>query len=299
MLKAASRHKSAPVAVKPDPPDWSRILIDAVNKPGLISTAYRAFWNYSTGNQFLAMFECLIRKIDPGPIHTFRGWLKLSRHVKKGERAITLCMPVSRVDPVDPKKYLKPAENPADHGSTALTEVQQVVIRRRFVFRPYWFVLSQTDGEDYAPLAIPAWEERQACHALMIDREPFTHIDGNTQGYATGKQYAVSPVAYLPHRTMFHEMAHIVLGHIDELIGLIDSDERTPKDLREVEAEAVSLICCQSLGLPGEEFSRGYLQHWLGSKSIEERSVHRIFHAADRILKAGLPTAPTVDVPAE
>jgi len=289
MLKAATRPKSAPVSVKPNPPDWSQILIDAVNKPGVISTAYKAFWNYSTGNQLLAMFECLVRKIEPGPIHTYRGWMKLNRQVRKGERAITLCMPVSWVQPVDPKKYLQPREDPADH--------QQVVIRRRFVYRPNWFVLSQTDGEEYTPLAIPAWEERQACHALLIDRVLFKHTDGNVQGYAQAKTYAVSPLAYLPHRTMFHEIAHIILGHTDELMGLIDSGERTPKDIREVEAEAVSLICCQSLGLPGEEFSRGYLQHWLGEQKIEERSVHRIFHAADRILKAGLPPVPPVETP--
>jgi antirestriction protein ArdC len=67
-----------------------------------------------------------------------------------------------------------------------------------------------------------------------------------------------------------------------------DGDEITPRDIREVEAEAVALICCQSLGLPGEEFSGGYLQHWLGKEKIEERSAQRIFKAADSILKAGL-----------
>ncbi len=262
-------------------PDWSKILIDAVNRPGVISTAYSAFWNYSTGNQLLALFECLVRKIEPGPIHTFKGWLKLDRHVRKGEKAITLCMPVSWVDPVDPKKYLPSGEDPADH--------QQVVIRRRFVYRPNWFVLSQTDGDPYVPIAIPEWEERRACHVLMIDRVPFHHINGNCQGYAEGRSFAVSPVAFLPHRTMFHEMAHVVLGHTAESIGLSDTDERTPRDVREVEAEAAALICCQSLGLPGEEFSRGYLQHWLGQQKIEERTAQRIFHAADTILRAGRP----------
>ncbi len=76
-------------------------------------------------------------------------------------------------------------------------------------------------------------------------------------------------------------------------MGMSDGDERTPRDVRKVEAEAVTLICCQSLGLPGEEFSRGYLQHWLGKQKIEERSVHRIFTAADRILKAGRPPVET------
>lgn len=33
--------------------------------------------------------------------------------------------------------------------------------------------------------------------------------------------------------------------------------------LREVEAEAVALICCESLGLPGAECCRGYIQGWV------------------------------------
>jgi hypothetical protein len=47
------------------------------------------------------------------------------------------------------------------------------------------------------------------------------------------------------------------------------------------------LICCSSLGLGGEEFSRGYIQHWLKGQIIPERSAQRIFKAADQILKAG------------
>ena len=37
-----------------DIPKWSALLVEAVNKPGLIMKAYSAFWNYSVGNQILA-----------------------------------------------------------------------------------------------------------------------------------------------------------------------------------------------------------------------------------------------------
>ena len=63
--------------------------------------------------------------------------------------------------------------------------------------------------------------------------------------------------------------------------------ERTPKNLREVEAESVALICCESLGLPGAEYSRGYIQGWLVGDVIPERSAQKIFHVADQILRAG------------
>src|SRR6266567_2231635 len=74
---------------------WQRLLHDAVNKPGLLSTAFRAFHNYSLGNQMLAIVQCGQRGITPGPIATFMGWKEKGRHVKKGEKALMLCMPIT------------------------------------------------------------------------------------------------------------------------------------------------------------------------------------------------------------
>ena len=115
----------------------------------------------------------------------------------------------------------------------------------------------------------------------------FRHTDGNAQGYAVHRQVAISPIAFTPARTLMHELAHVVLGHTEELQRMDDDDVSTPRDLREAEAECVALICCSSLGLGGEEFSRGYVQHWLKGQAIPERSAQRIFRAADQILKAG------------
>jgi hypothetical protein len=88
--------------------------------------------------------------------------------------------------------------------------------------------------------------------------------------------------------------AHVVLGHT----AVADFSDATdlPRDLREVEAECVALICCESLGLSGAEFSRGYIQNWLGSRQeIPEKSAQRIFGAADSILKAGAPKVESVN----
>ena len=95
-----------------------------------------------------------------------------------------------------------------------------------------------------------------------------------------------------------HELAHVVLGHTEELQRMDDDDSRTPRDLREVEAECVAMICCCSLGLGGEEFSRGYIQHWLKGQPIPDRSAQKIFKVADQILKAGRAERDT-SVPSE
>ena len=39
------------------PETFAHLLESAINEPGLISSAYSAFHNYSLGNQFLALFQ--------------------------------------------------------------------------------------------------------------------------------------------------------------------------------------------------------------------------------------------------
>jgi hypothetical protein len=158
--------------------------------------------------------------------------------------------------------------------------------RQWFVFRNYWFVLAQTEGETPYEQPIPGFDLEAALRSLDITRTPFDEINGNVQGFAHERKIAVSPIAELPLKTTLHEIAHVVLGHTtsQKLVDL----EHMDRNIREVEAESVALICCESLGLPGAEAARGYIQHWLqGDKEIPNQSAARIFSAAQTILKAG------------
>ena len=254
---------------------WAALLEQAVTKPGFIHEAYSRFHNYSLGNQLLALFQCCERGIQPGPIATFPKWKELGRNVKKGEKALTLCMPVTR------KRVQKVSENGVER--------EEELVFKNFTFKPHWFALAQTEGAEYQPTTIPEWSETLALTTLGIQRIEFTMTNGNTQGYAQpGRKIAISPVAALPHKTLLHELAHIVLGHCDE--SEISESESTPRDIREVEAEAVAYLCCESLELPGGDFSRGYIQSWSQGQPISERSAQRIFRAADQILRAGRST---------
>jgi hypothetical protein len=244
---------------------WHELLIQAVNEPGLILKAYSAFHGYSLGNQVAAMFQCNQRGIHPGPINTFVGWLNLNRNVKKGEKALWLCMPLTR------KK-----ESDAGEKETVITN---------FVWKPRWFTLSQSEGEPIEPIASPAWDKDEALSTLGISQVEFAHLDGNVQGYAQKREVAVSPIAAMPHKTLFHELAHVELGHTLE--SDFNDFDNTPRNLREVEAEAVALLLCESLELPGAVFCRGYIQMWLKNDVIPEKSAQKIFGAADRLLRAG------------
>jgi antirestriction protein ArdC len=255
---------------------WGELLRDAVEKPGRMLEAYTAFHSYSFGNALLAFGQCVRRNLQPGPLNTYRGWLERKRQVLKGERGITLCMPM-------PFKKAAQAEGAQDETSEPQT-------RYAFRFRAYWFVLAQTEGEETYVAPIPGFDLDTALRTLNIARTPFDEINGNVQGFARQREIAVNPLAALPHKTTFHEIAHVVLGHTTSET-LVDSEQTAPH-LREAEAESVALICCETLGLEGVEFCRGYIQHWMKTeKEIPNHNAARIFAAATSILKAGTPAA--------
>lgn len=250
---------------------FADLLSRAVNEPGIISSAYRQFHDYSLGNVLLAAFQCAARGIAFGPLATYPKWKAFGRQVRKGEKALTLCQPVT-------------IKRKADEVTDAAQPDEQFLLR--FTFRNNWFVLAQTDGADLPALDLPTWERSQALAALDITEAPFDLIDGNVMGYAKGREVAISPVNPHPFKTLFHEIAHVLLGHTAK--GEQADSEIPSRNLCEAEAEAVALLCCEALGLPGADLSRGYIQHWWGlGNAIPERSAQRVLRAADQILKAG------------
>jgi len=70
-----------------------------------------------------------------------------------------------------------------------------------------WFVLAQIEGAEYQPEPLPTWDESLALATLEIERVGFDDLDGNTQGYASGRRVTINPVAAMPHKTLFHELA--------------------------------------------------------------------------------------------
>jgi antirestriction protein ArdC len=257
----------------PSVASFADLLQSAVTEPGIISAAYQQFHTYSIGNQLLAWSQCLERGIQPGPLATFPRWKELGRYVRKGEKALTLCQPVT-------VKRTTPADD----------DTEEIDAYTRFVYRPHWFVLAQTEGQELAPAAMPSWDRAKALAALDVTEVSFDSTDGNVMGFARQRSIAVSPLNPMPFKTTVHELAHVLLGHTTE--GEQADSDVTPRNLRECEAEAVALLCCAALDLPGVECCRGYIQNWWGQGNpIPERSAQRILKAADQILKAGTTDA--------
>ena len=82
-------------------------------------------------------------------------------------------------------------------------------------------MLAQTEGEDTPIPPIPGFNVDTALCALNITRTPFDELNGNIQGFVSGREIAVNPFAALPHKTTFHEIAHLCsrAHHIGKACG--------------------------------------------------------------------------------
>ena len=246
-------------------PSQLDLLHEAVTKPGVIATCYRTFYRYSVGNQLDAYGQCLSRKLELGPLNTYKGWEKLGRTVKKGEKALWMTIPQTFKD-----KRAEPKEDGTQPTKTW------------FAYKPRFFVLAQTEGEDYAKEALPAWDLDKALSTLDVTKVPFSHMDGNCQGYAKDRTIAVNPIA---QQTLFHELGRVLLGHTAE--GQQEDTPNTPRSMRELQAECVALLVSSALEMDGAEESRGYIQSWYKEKTIPKDVATAIMKTANQILKAG------------
>lgn len=278
-------------------PDWLKMIESILTEPGRLGDYYHAFHNYSLGNQALAVEQLRMRNIEVSPIASFRAWKEKGRSVKKGEKAIGLWMPFTpRLQKEGGKESAQAEPKPrpsADEKAKASSA------RMAFMMKNNWFALAQTEVDPNAETppvetvkVAMDWDASAAMAKLGITEVPFAMVDGNPQGWAlpSAKQIAMNPLAQLPHKTRFHEMAHCLL-HGNEAVELVDGSE-LGKSLKEAEAESVAFLCCSALNLPGLAEARGYVQSWLGHSTTDreayKKSAARIFSTADKILKAGL-----------
>ena len=264
-----------------DTPDYAELLREVVTVPGKMAECYQAFHHYSMGNQLLALWQIAERGLPIGPIASYVTWQARGRQVRKGEKALRLYMPIT-------------VKVPKDTTRVDGMEDAQASVSTRFILRPNWFTLAQTDAKpgttQSEPEPEPAdWDYATAIVALGISETCWNLIDGNCQGYALPAQHtiAINPLAQHPTRTRLHEVAHCLL-HAD---SALEPDMGTlSRNEKELEAETTAYLVGAALGLGGAEESRAYVQHWFGSGTpIADKMARRILAATDKILTAGKP----------
>jgi len=248
-----------------------KLLKEALENPGLLATCYQKFHSYSLNNRLLVAVQCHLRNLQPGPFAAYAAWQKLDRQVRKGERALFILHPMFR----------------KETDETTGKETQRLV---GFTYKASAFVLSQTDGDDLDLAEKVPFDLQATLTEARINCVPFEMTDGNCQGYAKpGRQISVSPIAAHPERTLFHEIGHVLLGHVDEKPAV--DDETRNYSTGEVEAEAFSYLVCGMLGIADDELSRsesrGYIRYWMENAPASDwsgKNVRRVFGAVDRFL---------------
>lgn len=247
------------------------LLEEALENPGMLSQAYSRFHGYSLGNRLAVLFQCIVRKLEPGPFAAYAAWQKLDRQVRKGEKALFIMHPMMR-----------------KQTDEATGKEENVLVG--FTWKPTAFVLSQTDGEDLELAELVPFDLAAVLKEVNITPVPFTIEDGNCLGFANQKrEISVSPLSPRPERTLFHEVGHILLGHCEK--GTQVDIETFGYGTHEVEAEAFSYLVCGMLGMADDEAqkaeSRGYISHWMqnGAKGEwTDQNARRVFSAVDRFL---------------
>ncbi len=249
--------------------NYLELLKNSLKDEGRISEAYRVFHNYSVGNIIMVESQLAKMGLDIAPIATFNKWKSLGVKVKKGAKALSLLVPCS---------YKREDEESGEEKVVTF-----------FKEKKGWFALSQTDANKDIAKELQeemSWKLDIALEKLGISLVKFQSANGNIMGYATqNREIAINPLNPMPHKTTFHEIGHIVLGHTEE--GGQNDNTDLSKNIKELEAESVAYLCCSALELEGAEYSRGYIQNWFKGDEYPEKSAKRVISAVDKILKAG------------
>ena len=222
--------------------------------------AMSRFHQYSWSNQLLIMLQ------NPEARHVagYHTWLKLHRHVRRGEKGIAILAPML-------------TRSEAEDEQTG---------RRPVHFRAvYVFDIGQTDGE---PLpAQPDWkstERRADLHAMLIafaGCEGIAVTTGALPAAARGASLGgkIVLVAEAGTKTLIHELAHEFLHRSGGGATGLSRQER------EIEAETTAYVVCRHFGL-GESKSPNYLALWGAAAPAIRGRLERIQKAAGRIIGA-------------
>ena len=213
--------------------------------------AQAKFHSYSLGNVLLV----LAQKPDATRVAGFHTWLRLGRHVRKGEHGIRILAPV--------------AVRKAEAEDASEEEDARTVTRFRVVTV---FDISSTDGDPLpthpAQTLATASERGTWLYANLLDiakaegiavRENAADL-GTAHGCYYPARHAIDLAAGLSDdhkaKTLCHEFAH----------ALLHRQTGKPRAEQEAEAEGTAFVVSAWVGLDTSAYSFGYVADWAGRK---------------------------------
>lgn len=226
------------------------------------------FHRYSLGNTLLIM----VQRPEATHVAGFQTWLKLGRAVRKGEKGIAILAPAGQ-----PKKS-------EDEAADNSQDDDERPVRFRVA---YVFDVSQTDGEPLPSLARAEGEPGDfldRLRNLVSDMEislEYRNDLGGAQGVSTGGLIAIKQglTPAEEFSTLVHELAHERLHKGEARAG-------TTVRSRELEAEAVSFVVSQGIGVEVKGASTDYIHLYGGSKEALMESLGKVREVSKVILSA-------------
>src|ERR1043166_586176 len=227
------------------------------------------FPQYSLGNVILIAPQ----RPDAAIVAGFHAWKKLGRFVRKGEKGIGIVAPIV-------------ARKDVENDESAVRGFRIVHV----------FAYESTDGQPLPQLAKISGDPgeataklRQLIEAKGIELHYVEELPGALGRSKGGK---IEILSTLSPAQEFEVLAH-ELGH--ELLHRRDSGETMPpRDVRELEAEAVAYASCVGIGLDAKASSVDYIGLFQGSKDMLVQSLDRIQKVASEILRE-VTTAPRLE----
>jgi antirestriction protein ArdC len=224
------------------------------------------FHEYSWGNCVLIS----IQRPDATRVAGFQRWKRLGRYVKKGEKGIHILAPI-----------IRKTEQAEDDG-----EVDSDVRRLRGFRVAYVFDVSQTEGRELAEFSRIVGDPGEKLHRLEafvrrrgIELKSAEHL-GGADGRSEGGKITIR--TGMPPAESFSVLAHEV-AH--ELLHRSARRNETTRQVRELEAEAVSFVVSKAVGLDGISRSADYIQLYSGDKALLLQSLEHIQRVASSIIE--------------
>jgi antirestriction protein ArdC len=209
-----------------------------------------------------------------------RTWNSLGRFVRRGEKGILILAPMVG-------RERQPVEKTTGENGDEKNPQPQL-----FGFRAvYVFDVSQTEGKDLPTLTevrgdVSGYRERlvQFVEAQSIALSYSDEI-GPAKGLSHGGK--ITLLSGMQPAEEFSTLVHEV-GH--EMLHRGERRTLTTKSIRETEAEAVSFVVCQAIGLENGSSAADYIQLWNGDANLLRESLEAVQQIAALILGGIAPS---------
>lgn len=217
------------------------------------------FHRYSWGNTLLITQQCPHATRVAG----FHAWRKMSRVVRRGEKAIWILAPM----------VYKNADDAAGDDER---------IVRGFKWVPT-FDISQTDGDPLPEVCRRlTGDDPKGLYGQLVgvaqsigftvqDTELPAEVNGDCSHLTKTIRVEITNAPAQRVKSLAHELAHALLH-----------EEYKNRGLAELEAESVAFVVCRSLNLDTSDYSFAYVAQWSGGG---DEAIAGIKASCDRIQK--------------